>query len=111
MKKVESNKMNSIENRVCERLNIEKTLKLYLQPHETITCKSTDISLGGMNLITDSILNTQYLGKDAEITIDQIDRIFNCKIVRVNQNQLAIEIDNKQKASFGMSLTENMFTH
>lgn len=97
------------DNRTCERLNIEKDLKLYLLNDKILECKSTDISLGGINLAVKSHLNSDYLGTDATLTFNTADREFNCKIVRIDEDQLAIEINKKQAASFGMTLTQNMF--
>lgn len=101
---------NHSDKRVCERLNIQKELKLYLINNDMLECKSTDISLGGINLISNTSIDTNYLGTDAALTINEADKLFNCKIVRINDNQLAVEIDKKQAASFGMTLTQNMFT-
>ncbi|RDH84015.1 MAG: hypothetical protein DIZ80_07725 [endosymbiont of Galathealinum brachiosum] len=112
MKMLNTNTKNTPDkqdNRTCERLNLEKDLKLYLLNDKILECKSTDISLGGINLAVKNHLNSDYLGSDATITFDTTDREFNCKIVRIDEDQLAVEINKKQAASFGMTLTQNMF--
>ncbi len=105
------------EKRVCQRIEINRSVQLQLENGLTIKGLTDDVSLGGVKIITrdeidSSLLETQ-INKVAIVQVifvdGQLSAEYPCSIVRCESGAICLELDKKKAASFGMMLTRGSF--
>ncbi|MCW9013003.1 MAG: PilZ domain-containing protein [Gammaproteobacteria bacterium] len=101
------------ERRTCQRVNLHRPMQLELSTGEVIEGQAEDISLGGVLLRSSTPLDSALLGQLATLyfltTANQNSRAYPCRITRIIQNNMGLELEKDVMAAFGKELTKGMF--
>jgi signal transduction histidine kinase len=95
--------------RSWERLEYQTSMELMLQGGRCISGHTMDVSLGGVFLSVTVSIEGLKIGDEGELFIHPRDDnlTFPCKIVRIAENGLGLNFNDKQ-AAFGMFVTHDM---
>jgi hypothetical protein len=101
-----------MNERICNRLNLHRTLLLELDNGEMLQGRSADISPRGALLKTDARPEGELLGMAGTLFIISDEGYFSvgypCKVARQEAGSIALEIDKKAAAAFGNYLTKEL---
>jgi hypothetical protein len=105
-KKQDSNK------RVCSRINVTKTLLLELDNGDILEGRTVDISPRGALFEADTPPEGDLLGIAGTFFIISDEGHFSvgypCKVVRLKDRAIAIEVNKKAAAAFGHDMTKDL---
>lgn len=101
------------EKRVCQRIELNRSVQLKLADGQIINGLTDDVSLGGLKIITrDNFENNMLSDDSAQMALLQIKFIdghlsteYPCSIVRYEPSSICLKLDKKKASSFGMTLT------
>lgn len=105
------------EKRVCQRIDINRSVQVKLAGGQIISGLTDDISLGGLKIITrDNVENTMLSHHPDQIALLQIKYVdghlsseYPCSIVRHESGAVCLKLDKKKAASFCIILTKGSF--
>lgn len=99
--------------RACDRLNLTRKMLLELDNGEIVVGESQDISLRGVLLKTDGLLETAPAGMAGTLYVfddhGKQSTGFPCRVIRLKETALALELDKKVIAAFGQYMTRDLF--
>jgi len=108
--------VDSHDKRVCQRIELNKTVQLTLSDGRHIAGVTKDISLGGLriaiNQATDmDIINAAESAAILQVQFSdgQLSTEFPCSIVRCDVATVCLQLDKKKSATFGMMMTRGAF--
>ena len=108
----ENTVLNDDERRACQRIGINRPMSLELSSGERIEGLTEDISLGGVFFKTNVSLAEELLGQVASLQIgdgNQTSPSYPCRIARIIENNMGLELERDVMAAFGKELTKGMF--
>lgn len=98
--------------RVCNRINLTRTLLLELNNGAIVQGRSVDISPRGALMKADVSPEGELRGKAGTLFIisdaGQFSIGYPCKVVRHDDSSIALEIDKKAAAAFGNHITKDL---
>jgi hypothetical protein len=98
--------------RVCDRLSVNRTLLLELDNGEILQGQSSDISPRGALMKPDTPPRDELLGLAGTLYIISEEGHFSvgypCKVVRLKQEFIALEISKKAAAAFGNYMARDL---
>ena len=105
------------ERRVCQRIEINRSVQLKFADGHIINGLTDDISLGGLKIITrDNFEDNMISNQRDQIALLQIKFIdghlsseYPCSIVRYESSAICLKMDKKTAVSFSMMLTKGAF--
>jgi len=99
--------------RVCDRLSLNRKVVLELDNGEILVGETDDISLRGVLLNVDLLPEGDVLGMKATLFVigdgGEHSSGFPCKVVRLKDMSIALELDKKVVAAFGQLITREVF--
>jgi len=105
--------LKSSDRRVCDRVAHTRKVAIKLGEKLWVNGRTSDISLGGVNVTIEDELNQQWLEQSALLYIkdgnDELSPEFPCTIVRIDAQSLCLQLDRKKAAQFGILLTRKIF--
>lgn len=105
------------EKRICQRIELNRSVQVKLPDGSIITGLTDDISLSGLKVITRDF-SINYLSTDqaelmASLQLKSVDgslsNEYPCSIVRVEPGVICLKMDSKRAASFSLLLTQGIF--
>ncbi|MGD8671895.1 MAG: PilZ domain-containing protein [Thiogranum sp.] len=100
------------DQRVCNRINVTRTLLLELDNGDILEGRTVDISPRGALFETDVPPEGDLLGIAGTFFIISDEGRFSigypCKVVRLKDRAIAIEINKKAAAAFAHDMTEDL---
>lgn len=98
--------------RICNRLRVNRTLLLEFENGDILRGRTIDISPRGVLMETETQVGDEMLGIDGMLYVISGEGHFSvgypCKIVRVRNDSVALEIHKKAAAAFGAYMTEDL---
>jgi hypothetical protein len=105
-------KIRDSNQRVCDRLALSRTLLLEFDDGEILMGKSVNISPRGTLMKTDSPPQGKWLGRAGTLYIISDEGRFSigypCKVVRLEDGFIAVEIHKNAAAAFGNYITDDL---
>ena len=99
--------------RVCNRLSLSRRMLLELDNGEILIGDTEDISLRGVLLKTDVRPAIDLRGITGKLFVIGQEGThadgYPCKVVRVKDTSIALELDKKFAAAFGQRITNDLF--
>ena len=96
--------------RVCNRINMPRTLLLELVSGDVLRGKSVDLSPRGVLVKMDAVLETDLMGQAVTLFIISPEGEFSigypCTVVRQEHGAVALEVNRNSAAAFGNYLTK-----
>ena len=99
------------DKRVCQRVGLNKQVRLKLADGQLINGITEDVSLGGVRISIDdafgyNIEKTEQMAVlQIRFTDGQLSPEYPCTIVRCDTDSVCLQLDKKKAASFGMMMT------
>jgi len=98
--------------RVCDRINVSRVLLLELENGEILRGRTVDISPRGALMEAETPVDSALLGMRGTIFIISDDGQFStgypCKVARVKQYAIALEVDKGSAAAFGNYMAKDL---
>lgn len=101
---------NPVDRRRCERLDMQYLVVLELTNGREIIGRSRDISLSGVLLSSGQSVDGVNAGDTAILKLDVRgqSQSYACRISRVSETEIGLEVDRKQAAAFGLQVTRDL---
>ncbi|MCP3664334.1 MAG: PilZ domain-containing protein [Gammaproteobacteria bacterium] len=101
------------DRRLCDRFIHSRKIVLTLENGQELQGETKDISLGGILMKTTLKTDEDITGKKASLYLvlkeSELSNGFNCRVMRISDNYLGLELERKSAASFGKALTRGLF--
>lgn len=98
--------------RTCDRLSVSRKMLLELDNGGIVIGESEDISLRGVLLRTDSLPESELAGMAGTLYVlgshGGESSGYPCRVIRVRETSLALELDRKVAAAFGQYVTRDL---
>jgi hypothetical protein len=98
--------------RVCNRINLTRTLLVELDTGDVLEGRTVDISPRGALMKTELSPDAELLGVAGTLFIISDEGHFSigypCKVVRLKGRSIALEVDKKAAAAFGNYMTKEL---
>ena len=108
-------KTQDSSRRVCDRLNLTRRLLLELDNGDILAGRTMDISPRGALMKPDTPPEGGLLGIAGTLFIISDEGRFSigypCKVVRLKDSSIALEIHKKAAAAFGLYMTKDLLGH
>lgn len=109
----EKNSKDQASNqRVCNRVSVSRILLLELDNGEILRGRTVDVSPRGALMETETPNESGLLGMAGTIFIISDDGHFStgypCKVARVKDSSLALEVDKSSAAAFGNYMAKDL---
>jgi hypothetical protein len=106
--------MNQVyaEKRSCDRVGVSRKINISLADGDSLDGVTMNISLGGILLKPGRSVGGQYLGTSASFTLIcefGVSSVYLCKIIRISDGLISLEVDKKAAVKFGKELTRGIF--
>ncbi|MCP3849596.1 MAG: PilZ domain-containing protein [Gammaproteobacteria bacterium] len=104
------------DKRVCQRVELNKTVHITLSNGQHISGITEDLSLGGLRVTVKDATEMEVINTAEAIAMlqiqfadGQLSTKFPCSIVRCEIGSVCLQLDKKKSASFGMMMTRGTF--
>jgi hypothetical protein len=98
--------------RVCDRIRVTRILLLELDNGDILRGRTLDVSPRGALMETEAPADSELPGMAGTLFIISDDGHFStgypCKVARVEDNFLALEVDKKSAAAFGNYMAKDL---
>jgi len=105
-------KQRDANRRVCNRIGVNRTLLLEFDNGDILRGRTIDISPRGVLMATETQAEPAMLGVAGTLYIisgeGQFSIGYPCRIVRVKNDSVALEIHKNAAAAFGAYMTEDL---
>ena len=102
------------EKRNSRRLNLDYLLRLEHPSGRELKGLSIDISLGGLRVACQDEPDDSWLGENVNLILADEklpDEIFECRVNRLENKLMALELERRSATRFGLAISKNMFKH
>lgn len=100
------------EKRSSRRLHLDYMLRLEHPSGQELKSLSIDISLGGLKVACKDKPDDSWLGENVSLILADEklpDEIFECKVNRLDNKLMALELERRAATRFGLAISKNMF--
>jgi hypothetical protein len=109
----DNNPKNQASNRrVCDRINVTRVLLLELDNGDILRGRTVDVSPRGALMETETPPDDELLGMAGTLFIISDDGQFSmgypCKVARVKDSGIALEVDKNAAAAFGNYMAKDL---
>lgn len=98
--------------RVCDRINVSRVLLLELENGDILRGRTVDVSPRGALMEAETPVESTLLGMAGTIFIisdnGQFSTGYPCKVARVKQYAIALEVDKGSAAAFGNYMAKDL---
>lgn len=101
------------DRRACDRIEHRRDVVLRLGEEFSIEGYTNDLSLGGVCVLIEDEIESNYVGQSAYLSIKgengQLSPEFSGTVVRINSDSICLKFDRENAARFGMMITRGIF--